>query len=80
LKPVKHGRFAALDADDLPEFLQALEQNKARLYAQTRHAIKLLMLTFVRTGELIGARWEEFDLVNAQWVSCAEGNLLKLSR
>ncbi len=33
----------------------------------TRLAMKLMALTFVRTGELIGARWEEFDLAAAQW-------------
>lgn len=39
LKPVKHTHFAALEAKELPEFLNALEQNDARLYQQTRHAI-----------------------------------------
>ncbi len=72
LKPFKHGHYAAIDADDLPEFLRVIERNDARLYAQTRHAIKLLMLTFVRTGELIGAKWEEFDFKNAQWIIPAE--------
>ena len=33
----------------------------------TRLAIKLMALTFVRTGELIGARWAEFDLDAARW-------------
>lgn len=28
---------------------------------QPRLALQLLALTFVRTGELIGAKWEEFD-------------------
>ncbi len=47
LKPVKHGHFAALEAKDLPEFLHALEYNDARLFNQTRLAIRLMMLTFV---------------------------------
>jgi integrase len=29
--------------------------------------MKLMALTFVRTGELIGARWLEFDLEAARW-------------
>ena len=29
--------------------------------------MKLLALTFVRTSELIGARWDEFDLERARW-------------
>ena len=38
----------------------------------TRLAIRLLALTFVRTGELIGAKWSEFDLENARWDIPAE--------
>ena len=72
LKPVKHTHFAALDAADLPEFLQVLERNDARLYQHTRHAIRLLMLTFVRTSELINATWDEFDLEARQWEIPAE--------
>ena len=33
----------------------------------TRLAIKLMSLTFVRTGELIGAKWAEFNLDAARW-------------
>jgi len=72
LKPVKHGHYAALEAKDLPEFIQTLERNDARLYAHTRNAVKLLMLTFVRTSELIQAKWDEFDLENAEWSIPAE--------
>jgi integrase len=72
LEPFKHGHYAALETDDLPAFLQALERNDARLYVQTRHAIQLLMLTFVRTGELIGAKWSEFNLAGAEWIIPAE--------
>jgi integrase len=32
------------------------------LLPHTRHALELLLLTFVRPGELCGATWEEFDL------------------
>jgi integrase len=35
--------------------------------ATTRLAIKLMAMTFVRTTELIGARWTEFDLDKARW-------------
>lgn len=72
LKPVQHGHYAALEAKDLPDFLRALDRNDARLYALTRLGIRLMMLTFVRTGELIGARWSEFDLDAALWVIPAE--------
>lgn len=72
LKPAKGGHHAALEAKDLPEFLQSLAKNDARLYPLTRHAIRLMMLTFVRTQELIGARWSEIDLDNAMWTIPAE--------
>ena len=33
----------------------------------TRQALQLIALTFVRTSELIEARWSEFDLDGAEW-------------
>jgi integrase len=33
----------------------------------TRMAMKLMAMTFVRTTELIGARWDEFDLGDMRW-------------
>lgn len=67
LKSRKTKHYAALEAKDLPDFLKTLERNDARLFSQTRRAIKLLMLTFVRTGELIGASWDEFDFEKKEW-------------
>jgi integrase len=67
LKPVQHGNFAALDEKELPEFMRRLATNESRMFPRTRIAVELLMRTFVRTGELIGARWEEFDLAKKEW-------------
>lgn len=67
LKPYKKSHYAAIDASELPEFLVRLNANDARLYKHTQLAVKMLMLTFVRTSELIQAKWEEFDLENAVW-------------
>ncbi|MCB1782853.1 MAG: tyrosine-type recombinase/integrase [Alphaproteobacteria bacterium] len=72
LKPVKKSHYACLDIKEIPELLNAIDRNDARLHTDTRLAIRLLMLTFVRTKELIEAKWEEFDLDNAQWVIPAE--------
>jgi integrase len=72
LKPMRHGHYAALDMEEIPSFLQALNRNDARLYSQTRDAVMLLMLTFVRTGELIKAQWSEFNFETAEWVIPAE--------
>lgn len=58
----------ALEPKDIPEFLAALERNDARLYPQTRLAIKMLMLTFVRPIELASAEWSEFDFQDKRWI------------
>jgi len=68
----KTKHYAALDIKEMPEFLQALERNDARLFPQTRRGIELLMLTLVRTTELIQAQWDEFDFDKAQWEIPAE--------
>ena len=72
LKPVVSTHYNALDLKDLPDFLKALEQNNARLYMPTRLAVKMLLLTFVRTKELINAKWEEFNEDDAIWIIPAE--------
>jgi len=77
LKPYKKGHYRMLDFKDLPDFLKALETNDARLFAQTRLAVKLLLLTFVRTGELIKAQWNEFDLNSGTWEIPAERMKMK---
>jgi hypothetical protein len=43
----------------------------------TRLAMKLMALTFVRTSELIGARWAEFDLKAERWDIPAERMKMK---
>jgi integrase len=65
LKPRNKENYARLDAKEMPELLRKIEAYQGNSY--TRLAMKLMTLTFVRTGELIGARWEEFDLPAAQW-------------
>lgn len=57
--------YARLDTKEMPELLRKIEAYSGGPY--TRLAMKLMALTFVRTGELIGARWAEFDLPGAQW-------------
>lgn len=72
LKPVKKEHFAALDPDELPELLADINTNKARLYPTTINAMKLMLLTFVRTKELIEATWDEIDFDRKLWVIPAE--------
>jgi integrase len=40
-------------------------------------ALQLMALTFVRTSELIGARWSEFDLQALRWDTPAERMKMK---
>jgi len=77
LKPVKKDHYAAFDISELPKFLECLEKNDARLYKNTRNALKLIMLTFVRTSELINATWDEIDFDRAEWVIPAERMKMK---
>ena len=64
-RKVRH--WASLPREELPQFLKALETYNDRGRMLTQYAIKLLLLTFVRSGELRGARWEEFDLEDKVW-------------
>lgn len=67
----KAGHYAALDIKEMPEFLVVLDRDE-RLHVRTQRAIRLLMLCFTRTTELIHATWDEFDLENAVWEIPAE--------
>ena len=57
----------SLPKEELPDFLRALTVYHQRGRLLTQLAIQLLVLTFVRSGELRGARWEEFDLDERLW-------------
>lgn len=59
---------AAVRAEELPDLLRAIAKYDEIGDKQTRLALQLLAQTFVRTNELIGAEWVEFDLDNALWV------------
>jgi integrase len=62
--------YARVDIKELPTLLRTIDTSETR--AITRVAIKLIALTFVRTSELIGAKWCEFDLDAKQWRIPAE--------
>ena len=68
LKPVMAGHFAAITADELPAFLAAMDKNDARLFKPTRIALRLMMLLFLRTSELIETPWSEINLETGEWV------------
>lgn len=68
LKPVNGGHFAAITPDELPAFLAAMNKNDGRMFKPTRIALRLMMLLFVRTSELMETPWSEIDLENEVWV------------
>ena len=70
LKTRKKENYSRLETKELPEFLSKLEEYDGEL--QTKLALKFLLLTFVRTGELRGARWEEIDFAKKEWRIPAE--------
>ena len=70
LKPPVRKHQAYLKEDDLPEYLQKLDAYDG--HPQTQLALKFLLLTFVRTTELRGARWKEINLDKAEWCIPAE--------
>jgi integrase len=57
--------YARVGIEELPMLLRAIDTSKST--PLTRLAVKLIALTFVRTSELIGARWCEFDLDAGLW-------------
>jgi len=60
---VTHHSFLA--EKDLPAFLRRLKAYDGIL--QTKLALRLLLLTFVRTTELRAAEWSEIDWRKAEW-------------
>ena len=57
--------LARIDSKELPDLLRKIEAYHGT--PTTRLAMKLMTLTFVRTTELIGASWAEFDLEAGRW-------------
>jgi len=70
LKTRKVTHLAAMPREELPDFLRKLETYDGR--PETRIGLRLLALTFVRTGELRGAHWTEIDFDKAEWRIPAE--------
>ncbi len=75
LKPRKRRHYPRVGAKELPGLLLAVDNYVGGEH--TRLALKLMVLTFVRTSELIGVRWPEFDLVASRWDIPAERMKMK---
>ena len=75
LKPRQPKHRAAMPDKELPAFLAALDAYEGD--PTTTAALRLLMLTAVRPGELRGARWAEVDADAALWRVPAERMKMK---
>ena len=68
----------ALPLKEFPNYLQRLDEDNLELHLVTRTALKLIVMLFVRTRELIEAKWEEIDLESATWRIPAERMKLRV--
>lgn len=75
LQKRKKRNLPRVSEKELPALLKAING-----YVGAEHtclALQFMALTFVRTTELIGARWEEFDIKGARWDIPAERMKMK---
>ena len=60
----EHKRRRYLSADELTRLIKALDEHGDQ---QSSDIIRLLMLTGARRGEVLQARWDDFDLASGVW-------------
>ncbi|MBO9100349.1 MULTISPECIES: tyrosine-type recombinase/integrase [unclassified Rhizobium] len=65
---LQRGHHAAMGYEGLPAFSASLRASDAC----SAHALEFLILTASRTGEVIGAKWDEIDLAAKVWTVPAE--------
>ncbi len=65
ITPHQQTHLAAIHPSELPEFLERLEVVATTV--QNRIAVKLLLQTFLRPGELRYGKWSEIDWQNKAW-------------
>ena len=75
LRPRKRRHYPRVSAKELPGLLLDIDNYVGSEH--TRLALKFMSLTFVRTSEMIGARWPEFDLAAPRWDIPAERMKMK---
>jgi integrase len=75
LHPVKVAHHPHLSEKEFRDFLENFTNLKMGYL--TKLALKLLILTFVRSGELRSARWSEFDFEKQEWRIPAERMKMK---
>ena len=69
LQPVTQKNYQRVDAKELPGLLRDIDQYGITQKGDeiTRLGLQLMSYVFVRTSELIGARWSEVDIEAKEW-------------
>jgi integrase len=70
IEPVVVKNQARVDREDLPKLLVAIDEYKGRIVVKL--ALKLMVLVFLRTSEMIDGVWPEIDYREALWRIPAE--------
>ena len=67
-QPRRDSHFAAMAYSEVPKLLTRLRERQAI----SRWALEATILTAARSGEILGATWDEFDLEGGIWTIPAE--------
>jgi len=70
-----NGHHESLPHSELPAFIQKLRRSQSAL--SIKLALEFTILTAARTGEVLGARWEEIDFKSHTWTISAERMKMK---
>ncbi len=79
LKPIKSTGYAHLSEKELPAFLKKLSQYESEYNGSllTKYAFQFMILSFVRSGEIRGAKWDEINWEKKEWHIPAERMKMK---
>ncbi|STX28461.1 phage integrase-like protein [Legionella beliardensis] len=69
----KH-RERYLNLDEIKKIWHFLDSSQCQMSIQTRSAIKIIILTGVRTAEIRLAQWSQIDFANSLWIVPPEHN------
>ncbi len=81
LTPPRSAHMPVIPPEEFPALLQAIDASEEAPYCrdrQTRLALQLIVLTFVRTGELRKALWSQIDWEEKVWTPAVE--VMKMRR
>ena len=68
----EHSRTRILSLDEIEQVLRVMRSNPDQFARENYLAVLLLITLGVRKSEIVGAKWEEFDLINGVWKLPAE--------